>query len=46
MKSTDNRIPKEYTNSILGNKLHKRTLTINILRAQARVVVQTVEHLL
>jgi hypothetical protein len=46
MKSTDTRIPKEHTNSILGNKLHKGTLTIKILRAQARGMVQTVEYLL
>jgi hypothetical protein len=44
MKSTDTRIPKEYTNSVLGNKLHKGTT--KILKAQARGVFQTVEHLL
>jgi hypothetical protein len=44
MKSTDTRIPKEYINSILGNKLHKGTLTVKNSKAQARGVIQTVEH--
>jgi hypothetical protein len=46
MKSTDTRISKEDTNFILGTKLHKGTLTLKILRAQARGVVQTVQHFL